>query len=178
MTTRKSISFSEISSAIEKIAADIAANHSGTETLVLAAIANGGIALSELLRARLLESHGLQTHSATIDISFHRDDIGVNPISKEFESTSLVQNPEDATIILTDDVIFSGRSARAALSELHALGRPRKVELAVLVDRGNRCLPIEPNFRGISETTSIDEKVKVHLSPKNPEKSHVDIISP
>lgn len=178
MTTRKSISSSEISSAIEKIAADIAATHSGTKTLVLAAIANGGIAFSESLRARLLESHGLQTHSATIDISFHRDDIGVNPISKEVESTSLVQNPEDATIILTDDVIFSGRSVRAALSELHALGRPRKVELAVLVDRGNRRLPIEPNYRGISENTTIDEKVEVHLFPKNPEKSHVDILSP
>ena len=83
-----------------------------------------------------------------------------------------------ATIILTDDVIFSGRSVRAALSELHALGRPRKVELAILVDRGNRRLPIEPNYRGIGEATTIDEKVEVHLFPKNPEKSHVDILSP
>lgn len=178
MTTRKSISSNEISAAIDKIAADIAATHSESQTLVLAAVANGGIALSELLRARLIESHSLQTHSATIDISFHRDDIGVNPISKEVESTSLMQNPEDATIILIDDVIFSGRSVRAALSELHALGRPRKVELAVLVDRGNRRLPIEPNYRGISETTTIDEKVEVHLFPKNSEKSHVDILSP
>ena len=178
MTTRKSINSGEINAAIEKIAGDIAATHSGTKTLVLAAVANGGIALSELLRDRLLESHGLQTHSATIDISFHRDDIGVNPISKEVESTSLVQNPEDATIILIDDVIFSGRSVRAALSEVHALGRPQKVELAVLVDRGNRRLPIEPNYRGISESTTIDEKVEVHLFQKNPEKSHVDILSP
>ena len=93
---------------------------------MLAAVANGGIALSELLRARLIESHSLQTHSATIDISFHRDDIGVNPISKEVESTSLMQNPEDATIILIDDVIFSGRSVRAGPFRIARPGTPTK----------------------------------------------------
>ncbi|HCR28646.1 MAG TPA: bifunctional pyr operon transcriptional regulator/uracil phosphoribosyltransferase PyrR [Opitutae bacterium] len=178
MSIRKSISSQDINAAIEKIAADIAINHSDTKTLVLAAIANGGIAVNELLQSQLLTTHNLKSHSATIDISFHRDDIGVNPISKEVESTSLVQNPEESTIILVDDVIFSGRSVRAALSEVHALGRPRKVELAVLVDRGNRRLPIEPNYRGISEITTIDEKVEAHLFPKNPEKSHIDILSP
>jgi pyrimidine operon attenuation protein/uracil phosphoribosyltransferase len=177
VTIRKSLSSEEISNAIERIAADIAANHRETKTLVLAAIANGGIAVSKLLRARLSETHNLKTHSATIDISFHRDDIGVNPIAKEVESTVLAQNPEDATIILVDDVIFSGRSVRAALSEVHTLGRPRKVELAVLVDRGNRRLPIEPNYRGISETTTMDEKVEARLYPENPEKSHIDILS-
>lgn len=176
MTIRKSIGSQEIGAAIERIAADIAASHSETKTLVLAAIANGGIAVNDLLRSRLSDAHHLPTHSAIIDISFHRDDIGVNPIAKEVESTVLAQNPEEATIILVDDVIFSGRSVRAALSEVHTLGRPQRVELAVLVDRGNRRLPIEPNYRGISEITTIDEKVEAHLFPENLEKSHVDIL--
>ena len=177
MIKRKSISSSEISSAIEKIAADIAATHSGTKTLVLAAIANGGIAFSESLRARLLESHGLQTHSATIDISFHRDDIGVNPISKEVESTSLVQNPEDATIILTDDVMFTEQRQGGPL-RIARTGTTTKSRARHSSGSGKPAPSDRAELSRHRRSTTIDEKVEVHLFPKNPEKSHVDILSP
>lgn len=177
MPVRKSISSQEIDAAITKIASEIAAAHTSTDSLVLAAIANGGLALSEILRQRLAIEHDIETYKATLDISFYRDDIGVNPIAKEVEATELVQNPEESVIILIDDVLFTGRSVRAALSEIHALGRPRKIELATLVDRGNRILPIQANYVGLLEPTTPNEKVEVQLDPVDLAKSHIDILS-
>ncbi len=177
MPTRKSIPPREIEDAIHKIASEIATAHAKTDNLVLAAIANGGITLTQLLRRRLAADHGIDAHEAVVDISFYRDDIGLNPIAKEVEATQLAQNPEESTIILVDDVLFTGRSTRAALSEIHALGRPRKIELAVLVDRGNRILPIQADYTGFVEATAPDEKVDVILSSDHPGKSHIDILS-
>lgn len=174
---RKSISSQEIDAAIDKIASEMAAEHKNTSSIVLAAIANGGIVLSEMLRQRLSSGYRIKSHKAVLDISFYRDDIGVNPIAKEVEATELVQNPEESTIILVDDVLFTGRSARAALSEIHALGRPRKIELATLVDRGNRILPIQADYTGLIEPTSPEEKVVVHLDTDDHAKSHIDILS-
>lgn len=177
MPIRKSIQFPEIESAIDSIAAQIANAHTSTSNLVLAAIANGGIALTKILGRILAEKYGIKTHSATIDISFHRDDIGVNPIAKEVESTELIQEPEESTIILVDDVIFSGRSIRAAMAEVHAIGRPRKIELVALIDRGNRLLPIQADYIGIEAATSTDEKVVVELDSDELIKSRIDILS-
>lgn len=177
MPIRKSIQFPEIESAIDSIAAQIANAHTSTSNLVLAAIANGGIALTKILGRILAEKYGIKTHSATIDISFHRDDIGVNPIAKEVESTELIQEPEESTIILVDDVIFSGRSIRAAMAEVHAIGRPRKIELVALIDRGNRLLPIQADYVGIEAATSTDEKVVVELDSDELIKSRIDILS-
>ncbi len=177
MPIRKSISSDEINSAIESVAAEIATAHASTSNLVLAAIANGGIPFSEMLCDALDAKHGIQAHAAVIDISFHRDDIGVNPIAKEVESTQIAHDPEESTIILVDDVLFSGRSVRAALAEVHTIGRPHRIELATLVDRGNRRLPIQANYVGITEPTTRSEKVEAHLYPNRPDKSHVDILS-
>lgn len=177
MPIRKSISSQEIENAIDSIASKMASAHATTHNLVLAAIANGGIPLCELLAKALEDKHGIQTHQAVIDISFHRDDIGVNPIAKEVESTQLIHDPEESTIILVDDVIFSGRSIRAALAEVHTIGRPRKIELAALIDRGNRLLPIQADYVGFVEATSPEEQVVAHLYPSDPSKSRIDILS-
>ena len=177
MSIRKSIAYDEIARAVDSIASQIASQHSGENALVLAAIANGGIPFCELLAESISKIGGPEVSQAIIDISFHRDDIGVNPIAKEVESTQLSQDPEESIIILVDDVIFSGRSIRAALAEINAIGRPRKVELAVLIDRGNRRLPIQPDYAGIVEATDAQEKVVAHLDTSEPEKSHIDILS-
>ena len=177
MSIRKSIQFQEIESAIDSIASQIAAAHGSTPNLVLAAIANGGIVLTKILGKILAEKHGIKTHSAIIDISFHRDDIGVNPIAKEVESTELIHDPEESTIILVDDVIFTGRSIRAAMAEVHAIGRPRKIELVALIDRGNRLLPIQADYIGIEAPTSTEEKVEVELDSDELIKSCIDILS-
>jgi pyrimidine operon attenuation protein/uracil phosphoribosyltransferase len=98
-----------------------------------------------------------------IDISFHRDDIHRHPIPKEFAPTAIPGDVQGATIILVDDVLFSGRTIKAALDELFDHGRPDKVELAILVDRGGRRMPFAPDFLGLSVEAAANEKVVVTL---------------
>jgi len=175
---RKTIPSNAILDAIERISEEIATRHSSDEKLVLAGIANGGIPLSDLLAASLQQRLSVPIHKAVIDISFHRDDIGSNPIAKPVESTELAADPEDAVIILVDDVLFSGRSVRAAMAEVHAIGRPKKIELAVLVDRGNRLLPVAADYIGIEESTTPAEKVDVHINVDHSDQSRIDILAP
>ena len=177
MGTRKTIPYKIIVEAIDKLASQIAESHPDTDKLVLAGIANGGIALADLIAARIQNRLGGTIHTAVIDISFHRDDIGHNPIAKAVESTHLVTDPEEAVIVLVDDVFFTGRTVRAAMAEVHAIGRPRKIELAVLVDRGNRLMPISADYTGIEESTTPDEKVEVVLDTDHLDQSRIDILA-
>jgi pyrimidine operon attenuation protein/uracil phosphoribosyltransferase len=179
----------EIEAALDRLAAGISARHASTERLLLLGIANGGIELARRLSARLLVlrlvRHGLgdggspgaggsplnprpSQLAGTLDISFHRDDIGGNPIPKEFAPTHIPADVNGATVILVDDVLFSGRTAKAALDELFDHGRPAKVELAVLADRGGRRLPIAADYTGLALPARDDEKVVVRLDPANP----------
>ncbi|SDR65715.1 bifunctional pyr operon transcriptional regulator/uracil phosphoribosyltransferase PyrR [Opitutus sp. GAS368] len=151
-----------IDQAIERVASAIAARHARTDRLLLLGIANGGIVLAARLVDRLKKA-GLKPGTGTIDISFHRDDIGRNPIPKEFSPTIIPHDVNGATVILVDDVLYSGRTVKAALDELFDHGRPTRVELAVLVDRGGRRLPIAADYIGLGVTATEDEKVEVHL---------------
>jgi pyrimidine operon attenuation protein / uracil phosphoribosyltransferase len=161
----------EIRIAIEKLASEISQRHSG-EKLFLLGIANGGIELARRLSNRLPESqHG------TIDISFHRDDIGSHPIPKEFAPTHIPGDVNGALVILVDDVLFSGRTVKAALDELFDHGRPAKVELAILVDRGGLLLPFSPNYCGLSIPTGSGEKVSVKLHPNDPSQDAIIVRS-
>ena len=130
-----------IEQAIARVASAIAVRHAGTPHLLLLGIANGGIVLAQRL-TRKLKAAGLNPGTGTIDISFHRDDIGRNPIPKEFSPTIIPHDVNGSTVILVDDVLYSGRTVKAALDELFDHGRPNRVELAVLVDRGGRLLPV------------------------------------
>lgn len=148
--------------AIDRVASAIAARHRATPRLLLLGIANGGIPLAGRLVARLRQA-GLKPGSGTLDISFHRDDIGANPIPKEFSPTLIPHDVNGATVILVDDVLHSGRTVKAALDELFDHGRPAAVELAVLVDRGGRLLPVAATYTGLTLAAGDDEKVKVRL---------------
>lgn len=169
----QTISSDAIDEAIEKLVREIAAKHKGSDNLVLAAIANGGIPISQILKKRLEAILEQPIGSGIIDISFHRDDFGSKPITKEVEMTELFHNPEETTIILVDDVLFSGRTVRAALAELQTLGRPNRVELATLVDRGNRRLPIAADYTGMVIETTEDQDVIVSVDLEHPEKSQI-----
>jgi len=158
VTPPKTIGFREVHAAIERLAAAIEARHGRAKGLLLLGIANGGIPLARRLGARL----GIK-RVGDLDISFHRDDIGRHPIPKEFTPTLLPGDVNGATVLLVDDVLFTGRTAKAALDELFDHGRPAKVELAVLVDRGNRRLPIVADFTGTSLSAAEDEDVLVSL---------------
>ncbi len=156
-----------IAQAIKRIAAAIATRHTGTERLLLLGIANGGIVLADRLAA-LLRQAGLKPGTGTIDISFHRDDIGRHPIPKEFAPTIIPHDVNGATVILVDDVLHSGRTVKAALDELFDHGRPTRVELAVLVDRGGRRLPVAADYTGLQLVAAESEKVIVTLDPTRP----------
>ncbi len=165
-----------INQAIERIASAIATRHAKTPRLLLLGIANGGIVLASRLAERLKKS-GLKPGLGTLDISFHRDDIGLNPITKESSPTLIPHDVNDAAVILVDSVLFSGRTVKAALDELFDHGRPAGVELAVLVDRAGRRLPITADYSGLNLITTADNKVVVELDQKNPAADSVVIRS-
>jgi pyrimidine operon attenuation protein/uracil phosphoribosyltransferase len=156
-----------IHQAIDRVASAIARRHPATAHLLLLGIANGGLVLAARLVAALKKA-GLKPGAGTIDISFHRDDIGRNPIPKEFSPTLIPHDVNGATVILVDDVLHSGRTVKAALDELFDHGRPASVELAVLVDRGGRLLPVAATYAGLTLVAGDAEKVKVRLDAGNP----------
>ncbi len=158
---------STIHQAIDRVASAIALHHAGTDRLLLLGIANGGIVLAARLVDRLKKA-GLKPGTGTLDISFHRDDIGRNPIPKENAPTIIPHDVNGATVILVDDVLHSGRTVKAALSELFDHGRPTTVELAVLVERGGRRLPVAATYTGLTLVAGDTEKVKVRLDAANP----------
>lgn len=176
MLVNQSIDSKQIEDAIESMAKAIVAAHPQADNLVLAGIANGGIPLCSILETRLSKHYGTSVPKAVIDISFHRDDIGHKPITKEVQATQMATDPEESTIILVDDVLFSGRTIRAAIAEVLTLGRPYKVELATLVDRGNRRLPIAPDYTGLKIDTSSAQKVIVTLDPNSSENNRIEIL--
>ena len=176
MATPKSIGADDIHAAINQIAASIAERHRAGDRLILLGIANGGIPLARRLTAGLAQlSPRLAAKSGSIDISFHRDDIGRNPIPKEFTPTVLPADVNGARVILVDDVLFSGRTVKAALDELFDHGRPAKVELAVLVDRGHHLMPVAADYVGLHLTTTAAEKVVVLLDETTPTRDRITV---
>jgi pyrimidine operon attenuation protein / uracil phosphoribosyltransferase len=165
----KTIGFREVHAAIERLAAAIQTRHRHTEDFLVLGIANGGIPLARRLCAKL----GIK-RVGDLDISFHRDDIGKHPIPKEFTPTILPADIDGASVLLVDDVLFTGRTVKAALDELFDHGRPAKVELAVLVDRGGHRLPVVADFVGTTLSAPEDEDVLVLLSD-DPSKDRIDI---
>lgn len=171
----KTIGPAGVAAAVEQLASAIDQQHTASSALVLLGVANGGVALAGELGRRLRHA---RRHIAvgTIDISFHRDDIGRHPIPKEFQPTYIPRDINGATVILVDDVLFSGRTIKAALDELFDHGRPAKVELAVLVDRGGRRLPITADYTGLTVFAEEREKVVVTLDSARPRTWSVRVI--
>jgi pyrimidine operon attenuation protein/uracil phosphoribosyltransferase len=172
----QTIGADKIHTAIQQLAAAISERHREGSPLLLLGIANGGIELARRLASILSTLNPqLSTRAGTLDISFHRDDIGRHPIPKEFAPTQIPGDVHGANIILVDDVLFSGRTMKAALDELFDHGRPTKVELAVLVDRGGRRLPFAADYAGFTLDTTSSEKVVVTLDPTDPKRDSIRI---
>jgi pyrimidine operon attenuation protein/uracil phosphoribosyltransferase len=144
--------------AITRIAHEIAEHNHGLDGVVLVGLQRGGTWLADAL-ADELERIERPVPVGAIDVTFYRDDIGMRPVTPA-RRNELPVPINAATVVLVDDVLFTGRTVRAALDALSDYGRPRTVQLAVLVDRGHRELPIRPDYVGKNLPTSPDEDVQ------------------
>ncbi|MGD0285013.1 MAG: bifunctional pyr operon transcriptional regulator/uracil phosphoribosyltransferase PyrR [Acidimicrobiales bacterium] len=150
----------EVRRALVRIAHEIVERNRGLGDVVVIGIQKGGVALASQLVAILREIEGTAVPFGTMDVAFYRDDIGMRPVLSE-EVTDLPFDLTGRTVVLFDDVLFTGRTVRAALESLAERGRASSVQLAVMVDRGHRELPIRPDFVGKNLPTRRDELVEV-----------------
>ena len=146
--------------AVTRIAHEIVERNHGLEGVVLIGLQTGGVPLAQRLHQSLADIEGLTVPLGTLDVAFYRDDIGLRPVVPE-AVTDIPFDLTGRTVVLVDDVLFTGRTVRAALNALNDYGRPRAVQLAVMVDRGHRELPIRPDFVGKNLPTRFDEQVDV-----------------
>ena len=156
---RTVLSADDVRRALTRIAHEIVERNHGLEGEVLVGLQRGGVWVAEAL-AGILGSIDPSARVAvgSLDVSFHRDDVGLRPIVPG-RVTDIPVSLDGRTVVLTDDVLFTGRTVRAALEALNEYGRPRAVQLAVIVDRGHRELPIRPDFVGKNLPTSRSEQV-------------------
>lgn len=152
----------EVRRALRRIAHEILERNGGREDLVIIGLQTGGVALSETLTRIIGEIEGAPPEQGVLDVALYRDDIALRPVLPE-AVTDLPTDIDNATIVLVDDVLFTGRTIRAALNALADYGRPRSVQLAVMIDRGHRELPIRPDYVGKNLPTRRDEVVDVSL---------------
>lgn len=130
----------------------------------LIGIQRRGAVLAKRLQSALEQITGVTIQRGELDISFYRDDLLRQPLSPTVHSSSIEFSIDDSQIILVDDVLYTGRTVRAALEAIFAYGRPTKIQLAVLVDRGHRELPIRPDYVGKNLPTAADERVRVQVT--------------
>lgn len=172
MSARTVLSSDDIDRAVTRIAHEIleantALQKSGTANLVLLGIPTRGVKLAERIAAVIAKAEpqtDIDNLLGRLDITMYRDDLAANPTRQVTETQIPAQGIDDKVVVLVDDVLFSGRTIRAALDALNDFGRPRAVRLAVLVDRGHRELPIRADFVGKNLPTSRDERIRVQLS--------------
>jgi len=154
----------DISRALTRITHEILERNRDASDLVILGIPRRGVPLAARIADRIDDVEGITMPYGSLDITMYRDDLRMRP-ARTLEHTDIpARGVDDAIVVLVDDVLFSGRTIRAALDALNDLGRPRAVQLAVLVDRGHRQLPIRADFVGKNLPTSLAEQVQVHLS--------------
>jgi pyrimidine operon attenuation protein / uracil phosphoribosyltransferase len=153
----------DIGRALTRIAHEILERNRGTDSLVLLGIPTRGVPLARRIAERIAQIESRPVPVGSLDVTMYRDDLRLRP-ARPLEHTDVpVEGVDDRTVVLVDDVLFSGRTVRAALDAVHDLGRPRAVRLAVLVDRGHRELPLRPDFVGKNLPTSLTEQVRVEV---------------
>ena len=160
-----------IARSIARICHEILEKNDNHKDIVLVGIHNRGVPLSERFQNKINELIGLKLERGSLDITFHRDDFRERLVVPEVKGTNITFTLNDKVVILVDDVLYSGRTIRAALDELNSFGRASKVQLAVLVDRGHRELPIKADYIGKSIPTHEGEHVNVTLSETDDEDS-------
>lgn len=156
------LSARELGRTLDRLASQVLESAGHSQDLLLLGIPTRGVALAKVLSQRLSAIAGHPIPHGSLDPTFHRDDLA-RVGTRLVEATSLPEGVDDRQVVLVDDVIYTGRTVRAALEALQAWGRPRKVELVVMVDRGHRELPIQPDFCGRVVPTSRQESIQLCL---------------
>ena len=154
------MSADEMQRAMWRMAHEIVERNHGVNNLILVGLQTGGVPIAARLADALEKIEETRPFVGTLDVAFHRDDIGLRPVLPE-APTELPDDLTGRTVVLVDDVLYTGRTVRAALDALHDFGRPRAVQLAVIVDRGHRELPIRADYVGKNLPTRSDEAVNV-----------------
>ncbi|MCX5748963.1 MAG: bifunctional pyr operon transcriptional regulator/uracil phosphoribosyltransferase PyrR [Candidatus Saganbacteria bacterium] len=157
----------DIARAVKKIAHEIIEKNKGAKNIVFVGILEGGYPLAKRIANIIKSAAGENIDVGGIDVSFYRDDLMVKGKNITPKKSDILFSVDKKTVILVDDVLFHGRTVRAALDNLNDYGRPSRVQLAVLIDRGNRELPIQSDFCGKKISTTPDDDVKVYLAENN-----------
>ena len=162
MAQRQIMNQEDIQRAMARVAHEVLERNRGSEDMLIVGIHTRGVHLAHRLAANLAEFEGEEVPVATLDISLYRDDLQERskPVVRP---TNMPVSIQGKRVILVDDVLFTGRTVRAAMDALNDFGRPRQIQLAILLDRGHRELPIRADFVGQNIPTGIDEQVKVRL---------------
>ena len=153
----------DIDRILARMAHEILERNKGTGNLCLVGIQRGGVHLAKRLSKKIKEIEGKDILVGSLDIAFYRDDLNIRKEQPAVRRTEVPCEITDKKVVLVDDVLFTGRSIRAALDALMDFGRPGCIQLAVLIDRGHRQLPIKADFVGKNIPTAIDENVEVNL---------------
>lgn len=163
MSGREIMTADEVRRAMVRISHEIVEKQAGTNGLVLVGIQRRGVPLAHRLAAAIAEHEGVQLPVGALDITFYRDDLSLVAQQPIVKGTEIPFDLNDRTVVLVDDVLYTGRTIRAAMDALIDFGRPQAIRLAVLVDRGHRELPIRADHVGKNVPTSREEIVRVHL---------------
>ena len=163
MSGRRIMTAEEIRRATTRISHEIVEKQAGTDGLVLVGIQRRGVPLARRLAASIAEHEGVELPVGALDITFYRDDLSLVASSPIVKGTRIPFDLNGATVVLVDDVLFTGRTIRAAMDALVDFGRPKAIRLAVLIDRGHRELPIRADHVGKNVPTSREETVRVHV---------------
>jgi len=163
MSGRRIMTADEIRRATVRLSHEIVEKQAGTDGLLLIGIQRRGVPLARRIAASILENEGAQVPVGALDITFYRDDLSLVAQQPVVKGTELPSGIDGRTVVLVDDVLYTGRTIRAAMDALVDFGRPQAIRLAVLVDRGHRELPIRADHVGKNVPTSREELVRVHL---------------
>jgi pyrimidine operon attenuation protein / uracil phosphoribosyltransferase len=160
---RQLLSAEEISRTLQRLAHEVMEKSGGTKDLALIGVRRRGVPLSQRLARIMKESARVEVPVGTLDITLYRDDLSTVAHQPVVQSTEIEFQVDDRDIVLVDDVLYTGRTVRAAMNGLFDLGRPRRIRLCVLIDRGHRELPVEASFVGRHVQTSDTEIVECRL---------------
>ena len=177
MTKKKVVMDAEgIDRSLTRITYEILERNKGTDDLVVIGIRTGGVFLATRLREKILNLEGTEITMGILDVTLYRDDLMTSEKRPRLRKTDIPFSLDHKKVILIDDVLFTGRTIRAAMDALIDFGRPRLIQLAVLIDRGHRELPIRADFIGASLPSALWEEISVNLEEEQAERDEVLIL--